>query len=173
MSAASSARAEDAKETKTGSFQITISQRSKESAIPLIVSRLGWGTMDSVKKSGAEQDYDLKNETFEVYVPATYTGQEAYGLFVWVNAGDNGGTPERWRDVLDKHRLIWVGANHSGNQRAGWVRLGLALDIDLDIHMDLIAHAAPLVRCRQDFTTKRIRVRTFGCYLNFSSGHLA
>jgi Esterase PHB depolymerase len=30
--------------------------------------------------------------------------------------------------VLDSHKLIWIGANHSGNDRALWCRAGLAID---------------------------------------------
>src|SRR5512133_1877940 len=70
-----------AKEVKTGSFQIMIPQRCKESVIPTLIARMGWGTMEEVKKAG-EADYNLSDETFEVYVPADYTGTEPYGLLV-------------------------------------------------------------------------------------------
>jgi hypothetical protein len=113
---------------KTGSFQIKILERCRDSAVPQIISRLGWGTMDAVKKTGAEQDYDLATETFEVYVPPAYTGKEPYGLFVWVNPGPDGKVRDQWTDVLNKHKLIWIGANNSGNNRTGWIRMGLALD---------------------------------------------
>jgi poly(3-hydroxybutyrate) depolymerase len=114
--------------SKTGAFQIKIPERCKDSAIPSIIARLGWGTMESVKQSHAEQDYNLADETFEVYVPADYTGKEPYGLFVWVNPGPDGKVHGSWAKVLDKHKLIWVGANNSGNNRSGWIRMGLALD---------------------------------------------
>ena len=113
---------------RTGAFQLTIPQRSKDSAVAAVISRLGWGTIDVVKNSGAEQDYDLAKETFEVYVPPGYTGKEPYGLLVWVNPGPDGKVHGRWTEVLDKHKLIWIGANKSGNDRAAWVRLGLAID---------------------------------------------
>src|SRR5688500_18279321 len=119
--------ADNESKARTGPFQIKI-ERCKESAIPAVVSRLGWGGTEAIKNSGDEQDYDLANETFEVYVPATYTGDEPYGLFVFVHPGDDGKPLQHWVEVLDKHKLIWIGANRSGNKRAGWVRLGLALD---------------------------------------------
>ena len=56
------------KEVKTGSFQIKIPERCKESVIATLIARMGWGTLEEVKKAG-EADYDLANETFEVYVP--------------------------------------------------------------------------------------------------------
>jgi hypothetical protein len=116
------------KETRTGKFQIHVPERCRDSAVPTLVARMGWGNMDSVKKSGWEQDYDLKNETFEVYVPPDYTGKEPYGLIVWVNPGPTGNVHNDWVPVLDKHKLIWIGANNSGNNRSSWIRLGMALD---------------------------------------------
>ena len=120
------------KAPKTGAFQLRVPTRSKTSAIPTVVARMGWGTMEQVKaaaqKDGADVDYQLSNESFEVYVPPNYTGVEPYGLIVWVSAGPGGSPPAHDLPVLDKHKLIWVGANNSGNKRAGWVRLGLAVD---------------------------------------------
>ena len=120
------------KAPKTGAFQLRIPTRSKTSAIPTVVARMGWGTMEQVKaaakKDNADVDYQLSNESFEVYVPDGYTGAEPYGLIVWVSAGPSGAPPAHWLPVLDRHKLIWVGANNSGNDRPGWVRLGLAVD---------------------------------------------
>ena len=45
-------------EVKTGSFQVKIPERCKDSVIPTLIARLGWGTMEEVKKAG-EADYDL------------------------------------------------------------------------------------------------------------------
>ena len=113
---------------RTGSFQIKIAKRCKDSAIPVVVSRLGFAPLDPVKDAAVEKDYDLANETFEVYVPPAYNGKEPYGLIVWVNAGPTGRVHQPWVDVLNKHKLIWVGANNSGNNRTGRIRLGLAVD---------------------------------------------
>ena len=115
-------------EVRTGAYQIKVPARCKDSAIPTLIARLGWGTMEDVQKAGGDTDYDLKDETFEVYVPPDYTGKEPYGLLVWVNPGPSGRVHEPWTKVLDKHKVIWVGADNSGNNRAGWVRLGMALD---------------------------------------------
>ena len=129
------ARAQDdgaGKAPKTGAFQLRIPIRSKTSAVPTVLARMGWGTMEQAKaaaqKDGADLDYQLYGESFEVYVPPDYTGAEPYGLIVWVSAGPTGSPPAHWLPVLDKHRLIWVGANNSGNNRTRWVRLGLAID---------------------------------------------
>jgi hypothetical protein len=113
---------------RTGSFQIKIAERCKDSAIPLLVARFGFAPIDPAKDPDVEKDYDLANESFEVYVPPDYTGKEPYGLIVWVNAGPTGNVHAPWVGVLNKHKLIWIGANNSGNNRNGRIRMALAVD---------------------------------------------
>jgi pimeloyl-ACP methyl ester carboxylesterase len=75
------------------------------------------------------QRYELSRESFEVWVPEDYArSEQSYGILVWVNAGDRGSVPRAWLPVLEEHRLIWIGANDSGNERGVGVRFGLALD---------------------------------------------
>jgi hypothetical protein len=117
---------------QTGSFQVHVPQRSKNSDMVSLCARLGWGTRAQLeaaaKKNGTETDYDLSNESFEVFVPDDYDGKEPYGLIVWISPGGSGGVHRQWPDVLKKHRLMWIGANKSGNDRTPWVRLALAMD---------------------------------------------
>jgi predicted esterase len=47
---------------------------------------------------------------------------------VWISAGENGRVMGQWKELLIKHKLLWVGANGAGNPRAMWCRAGLALD---------------------------------------------
>ena len=77
-----------------------------------------------------EGDYELPNESFEVRVPNTYTPADpGWGLVVWVSPMNSGAPPRRdWSDILDSHKLIWIGADGSGNERAAWCRIGLAID---------------------------------------------
>lgn len=75
--------------------------------------------------------YDIKDETFEVYVPEAYEPNQPYGLLVWVAAGPSGAIEpyKGWREMMDKHKLIWVGANRSGNETDVLERrIPLALD---------------------------------------------
>ena len=73
--------------------------------------------------------YDLSDETFEIYVPASYSPEGGAGLFVWVSPLDWGGfTREAIREALDREGMIWIGANRSGNRRLRWDRISLALD---------------------------------------------
>src|SRR5215475_5955235 len=72
-------------------------------------------------------DVDLEAESFQVYVPQDFKSGEPFGLFVWISSGPMGGIPVKgWLDVLDKHRLIWIGANKSGNERLVADRIRLA-----------------------------------------------
>jgi hypothetical protein len=78
-------------------------------------------------------DYKLEEESFEVYVPASYTGERAYGLVVFASPSPSGGLDALdrnfgWQAALDKHELIWVGANNAGNDRSVFPRLGLPID---------------------------------------------
>ena len=117
---------------KTGSFQIHIPQRSKSSGVISVCARLGWGSKAEVEasaaKDGSEVEYNISNEVFEVFVPEEYTGDEPYGLIIWVSPGPSGKPDQRWLDVMRKHKLIWIGANNSGNNRAARVRVSLAID---------------------------------------------
>jgi dienelactone hydrolase len=126
------ALAADGANPQTGSFQVHIPRRSKNSDMVSLCARLGWGTKAQLeaaaKKNGTETDYDLANESFEVFVPEDYDGKEPYGLIVWISPGGGGGVHRQWPDVLKKHKLMWVGANKSGNDRTPWVRLALAID---------------------------------------------
>lgn len=105
----------------------TFDRRSPHSAIGAIAARLGWE--QGVRTSKLEREYDLAAESFEVGVPDGYEdGAAPYGLLIWVSPSPDGRVPELYFDVLARHRLIWCGANRSGNDRAPWVRVGLALD---------------------------------------------
>lgn len=117
---------------RTGAFQLRVPERSKTSAIGVMVDRVSNATLEVARgvaaKEGAEFDYSVSGESFEAFVPTTYTGEEPFGLLVWVSAGPNGSPPAQWLQALEKHKLIWVGPNNAGNNRSKWVRLGLAID---------------------------------------------
>lgn len=109
------------------STQVKSTQRSPHSAVPGIAKRLAW-SMDVMRKTAPEMEYDLANESFERYVPETYDGTENYGVFVFLDPGGIGRITPAWRELIDRRKLIWIGPNGAGNDRAPWVRVGLALD---------------------------------------------
>lgn len=74
------------------------------------------------------KDYNLPEESFEVWVPPSYKPDEGWGLFVFVSAGGSGRLHRDWAEQLEKHKLLWIGANNAGNDRMPFVRIGLAID---------------------------------------------
>jgi hypothetical protein len=108
--------------TRTGGYATVFTERSPLGTVAAVTERF------RVQPANPPEDYVLADETFRVYVPEAYDGSEAYGLLVWINAGPTGRPPEHYLPVLDTHKLIWVGADNSGNPRSFWHRAGLALD---------------------------------------------
>jgi len=83
-------------------------------------------------KSGLDKGhgYDINQESFEVYVPDSYDSNTPFGLIVWIHAGPSG-TIEYYnaKQLMAKHKLVWVGANNSGNDTSTYERrIPLALD---------------------------------------------
>jgi hypothetical protein len=110
-----------ATQPRTGSFNITFTERSPHSAIQTQAKRHHIKVED-------RQQYELSGESFEVVVPETFDGERPFGLMVWVSPMASGRAPQMWLGTLEKHNLIWIGANNSGNERGVGVRFGLALD---------------------------------------------
>ena len=111
---------------KTGDIPITFKQKSAWSDPVKLARRGGW-PLDSLKREG-DITYDLANETFAAYIPADYNDDRPFGLVVWINAGPTGEVQDAWKPALDKHHLIWIGANNGGNPRPFLIRMGMALD---------------------------------------------
>ena len=80
--------------------------------------------------SNNKHHYDIKQESFEVYVPDCYDLNTPFGLIVWISASPSGSIePYNAKQLMAKHKLIWVGANNSGNKESTYGRrIPLALD---------------------------------------------
>jgi pimeloyl-ACP methyl ester carboxylesterase len=63
-----------------------------------------------------DQAVDLSKEKFDIYLPAGDPPKNGYGLLVFVAPWETSTRPNFWRPGLDKHRLIFVSANASGNE---------------------------------------------------------
>ena len=61
-------------------------------------------------------------------MPKTYKPGVPHGLLVYISAGNDGSPSADWVPLLEKHSLLWIGANQSGNERLVWYRTNLALD---------------------------------------------
>jgi predicted esterase len=73
------------------------------------------------------KDYDLADESFDVFVPPTYKPDVPHGLLVWVGVTE---FDRQWFDVLARHKLIFVSPNDLW-RREGPIhtrRVGLPID---------------------------------------------
>jgi predicted esterase len=124
ISIASATQAEDL--SSAADLTLTFTQKSPLSDPAKLARRGGW-PLDALRRE-ADPTYDLATESFAAYVPAAYDGSKPFGLMVWINAGPNGDIPPEWKPVLDRHQLIWIGANNGGNPRQFLIRMGMAID---------------------------------------------
>lgn len=81
--------------------------------------------------------YDVAKESFEILLPAGWDGKSDLGLFLWIHAGDTPQIPENWEEVLARHRLVFIGANRSGNRRNIFDRIRLAIDANHNVRRQL------------------------------------
>jgi len=133
LAAVSDTRGGSATRPTTGKSQVTFTDRDPNSAASAVLKRIGW----RIPNDATERDYELSRESFVVRVPENYKapspgvpgeGETRYGLLAFIAPGESGEVPREFEALLAKHRLIWVGANHVGNKRAVWIRIGLTLD---------------------------------------------
>ena len=111
---------------QTGSFEGVFAERCAASRVENIFARMGHRGRTN---QSLGNDYRIADERFAVYVPSGYSGDTAYGLLVWISAGERGDMPTGWGALLARHKLIWVGAHRSGNRHnVPGRRMALALD---------------------------------------------
>lgn len=76
---------------------------------------------------GIYYEYDLSKESFRIFVPKNYTGKEAFGLFVFMNSGDQMSMPGEWVPIVEKEKMICLMPLNIGNNQVLSRRLGLTL----------------------------------------------
>jgi tetratricopeptide (TPR) repeat protein len=114
---------------RTGSYRVRFSEKSPLASLDLLMQRLDLDRADVESAASNGGHYALKDESFWVYVPPSYSPDAGFGLLVWISPTPFGGfTAPEMRQALDSNRLIWVGADNAGNGRARWHRYLLALD---------------------------------------------
>lgn len=84
--------------------------------------------------------------TYQVIVPKSYQPGEAHGVLVFISAGEGGKVPKQYHPLLEKYRLIGIGADKSGNKHDTLVRHGYAV------------HAVTMIDERYDVDHDRIYV---------------
>ncbi len=113
---------------KKGSFTAVFEEYSPLSSPRALERRMGSRANRGARR---KHDYDIRTESFEVYVPDSYDSNTPFGLMVWISPSPSGGMPplQGIQEMMDKYKLIWVGANKSGNKEYTYVRrVPLALD---------------------------------------------
>jgi hypothetical protein len=68
-----------------------------------------------------------ENIQWQMYVPSTYDRARPAGLLVYVSPTQSGEIPAGWSEVLDRHNVIWIAADRSGNNEPVARRILLAL----------------------------------------------
>ena len=124
----------DAAPEVRGRFRARFAERSPLGAIGVFSERYGtpMATIAGIDPQAAA--YDLDDETFELQVPESCSEATPCGVFVWVSPGSWGGVTDREIvPLLEERRLIWIGANRSGNTRLLWDRIALALDAAINV----------------------------------------
>jgi predicted esterase len=111
---------------KKGRFTAVFEQYSPLSDASSIMDRTRVRPKHGLDK---KHQYDIAQESFEVYVPDCYDSNASFGLIVWIPAGPSGSEHYNLKQLMDKHKLLWVGANKSGNDTSTYERrIPLALD---------------------------------------------
>ncbi|MDX1503337.1 MAG: carboxypeptidase regulatory-like domain-containing protein [Thermoanaerobaculia bacterium] len=114
---------------RVGAYKVRFAERSPHGGIEEYAARMG-GSLAEIRAGDPDAGaYDLGEESFQVLAPHGYAPGAGWGLLVWLSPTPYGGTRSgEMAAALARHRLIWVGANHAGNQRPVWDRILLALD---------------------------------------------
>ncbi|HEY3859473.1 MAG TPA: PHB depolymerase family esterase [Gammaproteobacteria bacterium] len=80
---------------------------------PLVYNE--WKTQGRIKPG---QTIVPSQESWEVYVPSDYDGSQPYGVLVWISYGPDGRMEENWQHIFREHKLIYIGADRSGNDQS-------------------------------------------------------
>jgi predicted esterase len=64
---------------------------------------------------------------WQMHIPADYTPEQPAGLLVYVSPTQSGEIPRGWSEVLDRHNVIWIAAERSGNNELVARRILLAM----------------------------------------------
>ena len=72
-----------------------------------------------------DYDFNLAEESFEIFVPKNYSDKEPFGVFAFMDAGDRMTMPKNWEAVMEKEKLICVIPQKIGNNQPFARRVGL------------------------------------------------
>jgi hypothetical protein len=70
---------------------------------------------------------DPAKDSFHLVVPKTHRPDQRWGVLVWISPSDSARIPPEWEAVLERRRLLFVGAIKAGNSRNILERIQLAV----------------------------------------------
>ncbi len=115
------------------SFLVTLqfSQNVPEDIVQIGEFNIGSTAAELLDKTSAQSFAQFlpvdKPIEWSVYVPKNYDSEVAAGILVFISADNSGKIPNDWKKIMDKHNLIWIGANRSGNKIVTSLRVTYAI----------------------------------------------
>ncbi len=112
-------------DVRTGQFTTTFTALSGHATYSQIIRRILGAAAAEVAESEyrdpaqSRHSINLAAESFNLYIPKSYDASKPFGLFVFVSPFDQAGPPKEFIRGLEKHNLIFVRANSSGNRHDG------------------------------------------------------
>ncbi len=116
---------------KTGRFTARFTEHSPLTTAGELNKRFQFALgMEALNMNHQARPYNILAESFEVYVPESYDLDTSYGLWVHISPSEAGDLPGKSLiPVLEDRKVIWIGANKSGNDHSVYERrIPLALD---------------------------------------------
>ncbi len=80
------------------------------------------------KEAVKEFAYDAASASAIVYVPESYDGTAAMGVYLHVSAGDDGENVESYAPVMDRLKMIYISAKGTSNDQPMLRRVKLPID---------------------------------------------
>ena len=108
--------------TATGTFVAVFTQACPLASLPEVDRRYG-----QLVPPDSER-YAITNESFVVHVPAAYTPDKSWGLFVFIDPRGVAEPNREWPPVLEQHRLVWIAPRKADNERPWISRIRLTLE---------------------------------------------
>jgi hypothetical protein len=116
-----SVQAADTNAVAPGRSEVQFSEAAPYGSTAEIRRRLGYREIPL-------PEIDITKEKFEIIAPEAYSTNSDWGLLVWVSPSDSARIPADWQAELAKHRVLFISAYNSGNDRHPIERIRLALD---------------------------------------------
>jgi len=79
---------------------------------------------------------DFANDTCTIYVPSSYDGSAAYGIFLFINPSPSAYINKAWHPIFDEFKMIAVSANNVDNGVAYVRRVCLSMDALATVEKD-------------------------------------